>query len=86
MKYNSRPLQHSPHYFSPPMHVNTLTIAVMGRDEIIAWYFNLGYSYSLIVCFLYYVHGVSLSLRQFTDIHRCICAQTEHRVYKFTFK
>ena len=34
------------------------------RDELIVWYFSLNYSYSLILCFLQFVHGISLSLRQ----------------------
>lgn len=36
----------------------------MNRDKLVAWYFSLGYSYKLILCFMYFSHGISLSLRQ----------------------
>ena len=38
------------------------------RDELIWKYFHLGYEYKLIVCFLYYVEGISISLRQLKRI------------------
>ena len=31
------------------------------RDGLIIYYFSLGYSYRLIVCFLFFVHGILLS-------------------------
>ena len=34
------------------------------REDLITAYFSCGYSYSLIVCFLYLIHGISISLRQ----------------------
>ena len=38
------------------------------RDGLIIYYFSLGYSYRLIVCFLFFVHGILLSLRQLKRI------------------
>ena len=40
------------------------------RDDIIRVYFSRGYTYSLIVCFLQFVHGISVSLRQLKRILR----------------
>ena len=40
------------------------------RDNIITRYFHCGFSYPLIICFLYFVHGISLSLRQLKRILR----------------
>ena len=40
----------------------------MDTDELIGWYFSLGYTYQVIICFLYYVHGICLSLRQLKRI------------------
>ena len=42
----------------------TSPLDTMHRDALIAWYFDLGYSYPLIICFLYYIHGINLGLRQ----------------------
>ena len=44
--------------------------AASTRDDIIRLYFSRGYTYSLIVCFLHFVHGTSLSLRQLKRILR----------------
>ena len=38
------------------------------RDGLIIYYFSLGYSYRLIVCFLFFVHGILLSLWQLKRI------------------
>ena len=35
----------------------------VGRDDLIKLYFYEGYNYRLIICFLFFVHGISLSLR-----------------------
>ena len=35
----------------------------IGRDRLIRYYFQLGYSYRLILCFLIALHGVCISLR-----------------------
>ena len=43
---------------------------VLSRDDLIKWYFFEGYEYGLIVCFLYFVHGISLSVRQLKKILR----------------
>ena len=40
------------------------------RDSLISEYFFLGYPYKLILCFLSFVHGISLSLRQLKRILR----------------
>ena len=40
------------------------------RDDLIAWYFDLGYEYKLIVCFLWFIHGVRISLRHLSRIIR----------------
>ena len=40
------------------------------RDDIIQTYFSCGYSYNLIICFLYFVHGISIFLRQLKRILR----------------
>ena len=32
------------------------------RDDLICAYFNMGYSYNLIICFLATVHGIKISL------------------------
>ena len=42
----------------------TCIIGADGRDLLIKCYFMLGYEYRLIICFLYFVHGISISLRQ----------------------
>jgi len=42
----------------------------LGRHELITKYFFEGYEYSLIVCFLFFVHGISLSVRQLKRILR----------------
>lgn len=38
------------------------------QDELVAHYFHEGYSYALIVCFLHYVDGITISLRQLKRI------------------
>ena len=45
-------------------HHNAIKAADDVRGTAIAKYFHQGYSYSLIVCFLEKVHGISISLRQ----------------------
>ena len=40
----------------------------VGRDDLIKLYFYEGYNYCLIICFLFFVHGISLSLRQLKKI------------------
>ena len=34
------------------------------REDLIKWYFSEGYQYRVIVCFLYFVHGIRISLHQ----------------------
>ena len=36
----------------------------LSRNELIKLYFYEGYEYSLIVCFLHFVHGINISIRQ----------------------
>lgn len=47
--------------------VMVLPVFVVGdrtlRDALIQHYFRLGYEYSLIICFLYFLHGITISLR-----------------------
>ncbi len=38
------------------------------RDYLIANYFTEGHRYSLIICYLCYIHGISISLRQLKRI------------------
>ena len=57
----------------------------MDRDQLIAWYFSLGYSYKLIVCFLYFVHGISLSLRQLKRILKKLNLRRRHPVSRQLF-
>ena len=40
----------------------------VGRDDLIKLYFYEGYNYRLIICFLFFVHGISLSLRHLKRI------------------
>ena len=40
----------------------------VGRDDLIKLYFYGGYNYRLIICFLFFVHGISLSLRHLKRI------------------
>ena len=40
------------------------------RDDLIKWYFFEGYEYRVMVCFLYFVHGICLSVRQLKRILR----------------
>ena len=40
------------------------------REDLIEVYFSCGYPYRLIVCFLHFVHGITLSLRQLKRILR----------------
>ena len=44
------------------------SLALASRDRLIQEYFYQGYPYQLILCFLYFVHGISLSLRQLKRI------------------
>ena len=51
-----------------------LPLCVLGvdrtRDALILRYFSLGYEYGLILCFLHFLHGVTISLRQLKRILR----------------
>ena len=38
------------------------------REDLIKRYFHSGYSYSLIACFLHFIHGITISLRQLKRI------------------
>ena len=38
------------------------------REELVHDYFRDGYEYKVILCFLYFVHGICLSLRQLKRI------------------
>jgi hypothetical protein len=40
------------------------------RDVLVEYYFNVGYDYGLIVCFLHFLHGITISLRQLKRILR----------------
>ena len=40
----------------------------VGRDQLITLYFWEGFQYKAIICFLYFVHGIALSLRQLKRI------------------
>ena len=40
----------------------------VGRDDLIKLNFYEGYNYRLIICFLFFVHGISLSLRHLKRI------------------
>ena len=42
----------------------------LGRDDLIRQYFFEGYDYHLIICFLFFIHGITLSLRQLKRILR----------------
>ena len=44
--------------------------AQLSREQLIKLFFRQGYPYGLILCFLYYVHGYTLSLRQLKRILR----------------
>ena len=56
----------------------------LSRDELIKEYFLEGYEYRLIICFLYFVHGLTLSLRQLKrvlramDLHRRVRPRFNH--------
>ena len=39
-----------------------------GRDQLIRAYFREVFEYRAIVCFLYFIHGISLSLSQLKHI------------------
>ena len=52
--------------------------AASTREDIIRMYFSHGYSYNLIVCFLYFVHGISMSLRQLKRILRRLNLRRRH--------
>ena len=49
------------------------------RDGLIIYYFSLGYSYRLIVCFLFFVHGILLSLRQLKRILSYLGLRRRHQ-------
>ena len=44
----------------------------LSRDDLIKEYFFEGYEYRVIICFLYFVHGVSISLRQLKRVLRAM--------------
>ena len=48
--------------------INLNQFALASRDALIQEYFHQGYPYTLILCFLYFVNGISLSLRQLKRI------------------
>ena len=48
----------------------------LSRDDLIKEYFFEGYEYRVIICFLYFVHGVSISLHQ---LKRALRAMNLHR-------
>jgi hypothetical protein len=52
----------------------------MERDELIRYYFSLGYEYRLIVCFLHFKHGIGISLRQLKRVLRRLGLKRRVRV------
>ena len=42
------------------------------RGDLIKQYFFEGYEYCVIICFLYFVHGIRLSVRQLKRVLRCM--------------
>ena len=42
------------------------------RGDLITQYFFEGYEYCVIICFLYFVHGIRLSVRQLKRVLRCM--------------
>lgn len=50
----------------------------LSRDDIITSYFHCGYSYKLILCFLFGLHGIHLSLRQLKRILRKLKLRRRH--------
>ena len=44
----------------------------LSRGDLIKQYFFEGYQYSVIICFLYFVHGIRLSVRQLKRVLRCM--------------
>lgn len=52
----------------------------LSRDEIITSYFRCGYSYKLILCFLFGLHGIHLSLRQLKRILRRLGLRRRHPI------
>ena len=44
----------------------------LSREDLIKQYFFEGYEYCVIICFLYFVHGIRLSVRQLKMILRCM--------------
>ena len=45
-------------------------VATSQRDEIIEYYFHCGYSYKVILCLLFGIHGIVICLRQLKRILR----------------
>ncbi len=41
---------------------------ILTRNELVESYFHRGYEYWAIICFLYFLHGIKLSLRQLKRI------------------
>ena len=56
--------------FTAVLLVLLSSYAHASRDSLIQDYFRQGYPYKLILCFLHFVHGISLSLRQLKQILR----------------
>lgn len=52
----------------------------LSRDEVITLYFRCGYSYKLILCFLFALHGIYLSLRQLKRILRRLGLRRRHPI------
>ena len=44
----------------------------LSREDLIKQYFFEGYEYCVIICFLYFVHGIRLSVRQLKMVLRCM--------------
>ena len=60
------------------VYVVSMVYIAMNRDELVSWYFNLGYNYEVIVCFLHFLHGVDISLRQLKRVLKRLNLKRRH--------
>ena len=66
--------------------IDNLSVAITkinvsdNREDLVEVYFSCGYPYRSIVCFLYFVHGITVSLRQLKQILRRLNLRRRHTI------
>ena len=53
-------------------HGDSCFACTISGSDLIKQYFFEGYEYCVIICFLYFIHGIRLSVRQLKRVLRCM--------------